>query len=117
MCKDYGKNVVVVDKDIDIYSDEAMEWAMAYRTNAAMDDIQFFKGTIGSMLDPSVPLADRDNVKYGQGKWTRVLIDATVNWDLEPEEQYGGRREPPFCTELPPEIDQLITRRWREYGF
>jgi len=32
----------------------------------------------------------------GVGKWTRVLIDATVNWELEPEEQYGGKREPPF---------------------
>ena len=117
MCKDYGKNVIVVDKDIDVFDDEAVEWALAYRTNAAMGDFQFFEGTIGSMLDPSIPLADRDNVKYGQGKWTRVLTDATVNWDLEPEEQYGGRREPPLCTQLPPEVDQLITKRWQEYGF
>jgi hypothetical protein len=63
-----------------------VEWALAYRINAALDDIQFFKGTIGSMLDPNVPIADRGNVKCGQGKRTSVLIDATVNWDLEPEE-------------------------------
>ncbi len=112
-----GKNLIVVDKDIDIFNDEAMEWAMAYRTNAEMGDIQFFRGTIGSPLDPSVPLAQRDPIKYGQGKWTRVFIDATVNWDMEPEEQYGGRREPPLCTEILPETAQLISRRWREYGF
>ena len=112
----FGKNIIVVDKDIDIFSDEAVEWAMAYRTNAEMGDIQFFSGTIGSMLDPSVPFPQRNSMKYGQGKWTRVFIDATVNWDLEPEEQYGGKREPPLCTTIPPEIDALISRRWSEYG-
>ncbi len=112
-----GKNLIVVDKDIDIFDDEAVEWAMAHRTNAEMGDIQFFSGTIGSVLDPSVPLPQRNPMKYGQGKWTRVFIDATVNWDLEPEEQYGGRREPPLCTETTPKITELISRRWQEYGF
>lgn len=114
--KDYGKMVTVVDKDIDIYDDGAVEWAISYRCNAAMGAVQFFENTIGSMLDPSVPLELRDNIKYGQGKWTRVLIDATVNWDLEPEPQYDGRREPPLCTVLPPEVEKLINKRWKEYG-
>lgn len=112
----FGKNVIVVDKDIDIFDDGAVEWAIARRTNAAMGDIQFFSGTIGSSLDPSIPLPQRDIMKYGQGKWTRVLIDATVNWDLEPEERYGGRREPPLCTQILPEIAELINQRWAEYG-
>ncbi|MFC1903248.1 UbiD family decarboxylase, partial [Chloroflexota bacterium] len=111
-----GKNLIVVDKDIDVFNDDAVNWAMAYRTNAAMDDFQFFKGTRTNPLDPSVPLAQRDVQKYGAGKWTRVFIDATVNWDLEPEEQYGGRREPPLCTEIPPETAELVERRWKEYG-
>ena len=112
-----GKNLIVVDKDIDVFDDEAVEWAMAYRTNAEMGDIQFFRGTAGSLLDPSAPLGQRDPMKYGQGKWTRVFIDAMINWDLEPEEQYGGKREPPLCTESLPETAELISRRWREYGF
>ncbi len=112
-----GKNLVVVDKDIDIFDDEAVGWAMAWRTNAEMGDIQFFRGTPGAILDPSIPLAQRDPMKYGVGKWTRVFIDATVNWDLEPEEQYGGRREPPLCTETLPETAELINHRWKEYGF
>ena len=112
-----GKNLIVVDKDIDIFDDAAVEWALAYRTNAAMGAIQFFSGTPGSMLDPSTPLWQRDVVKYGGGKWTRLFIDATVNWDLEPEEQYGGRREPPLCTEIDAKTAELISRRWQEYGF
>jgi hypothetical protein len=54
--------------------------------------------------------------KYNAGTWARVFIDATVNWDLEPEEQYGGRREPPLCTEIPPDTAELVSRRWSEYG-
>jgi UbiD family decarboxylase len=112
-----GKNLIVVDKDIDIFDDEAVEWAFAYRTNAAMHDIQFFLGTPGSTLDASSPLSERSAEKYGAGKWARVFIDATVNWDLEPEEQYGGKREPPSCTDLTPETAELVRRRWKEYGF
>lgn len=113
----FGKNIVVVDKDIDIFDDEAVEWALAYRTNAAMEAFQFFSGTAGGVLDPSVPLPQRNIAKYGAGKWTRVLIDGTVNWDLEREEQYGGEREPALCTELDPMTAKLINGRWQEYGF
>ena len=112
-----GKNLIVVDKDIDIFDDAAVEWALAYRTNAAMGAVQFFSGTPGSMLDPSTPLFERDVSKYGMGKWTRLFIDATVNWDLEPEAQYGGKREPPLCTEIDGKTAELINRRWKEYGF
>jgi len=112
-----GKNIIVVDKDIDIFDDAAVEWALAYRTNVGMGDVQFFLDTPGNPLDPSVPLPQRDVMKYGAGKWNRLFIDATVNWDLEPEEQYGGKREPPLCTEIDPETASRIDRRWKEYGF
>jgi len=114
----WGKNLIVVDNDIDVFDDAAVEWAVAYRTNAEMGDFQFFAGTPGNPLDPSTPLPQRDARKYGGvGKWTRVLIDATVNWELEPEEQYGGKREPPLCTEVPPATAAMVDARWEEYGF
>ena len=91
-----GKHLIVVDDDIDIHDWEAIEWALCYRVNAGLGDITTFPGTSGSMLDPSVPSEERDSVKYGHGKWTRVLIDATINWELEPQEQYGGNRYPPW---------------------
>ncbi|MFC1979591.1 UbiD family decarboxylase [Chloroflexota bacterium] len=111
-----GKNLTVVDKDIDVFDDDAVDWAIAYRTNAELGAVQIYPGTPGGMLDPSTPLPNRDVLKYGQGTWARVLIDATVNWKLEPEEQYGGKREPPLCTQYPAEINELVDRRWKEYG-
>lgn len=113
----YGaKNVIVVDEDIDIHNEEDIEWAFSYRVNAEMGDIQFLHTCVGSMLDPSIPLKERDALKYGQGKNSKVLIDATVNWELEPEEQYGGKRFPPLCTVPDPEDQALVERRWKEYG-
>jgi UbiD family decarboxylase len=112
-----AKHLVVVDEDIDIFDGEAIEWAVAYRVNAGMGDISFFPGTTGSMLDPSVPIHERDSVKYGHGKWTRVLVDATINWELESQEHYGGNRYPPLGTAISPEMEQTLKRRWKEYGF
>ncbi len=112
-----AKHLVVVDDDIDIFDDAAIEWSIAFRVNAAMGDIVFFPGTIGSMLDPSVPVEERDAKKYGQGKWTRVLIDATINWQLEPRPMYGGNRYPPLATDIDPEHEALVEMRWKEYGF
>ncbi len=112
-----AKHLIVVDEDIDIFDWEAIEWALAYRVNAAMGDISFFPGTPGSMLDPSVPVEERNSVKYGHGKWTRVLMDATINWELEPQEQYGGSRYPPLGTSISPKMEETLKRRWREYGF
>jgi 4-hydroxy-3-polyprenylbenzoate decarboxylase len=112
-----AKHLIVVDEDIDIFDGEAIEWALAYRVNAAMGDISFYPGTVGSMLDPSVPIQERNSVKYGHGKWTRVLIDATINWELEPQEQYGGSRYPALGTAISPKMEETLRRRWREYGF
>ena len=112
-----AKHVIVVDDDIDIHDWEAIEWALCYRVNAGLGDISTFAGTSGSMLDPSVPSADRNSVKYGHGLWTRVLIDATINWALEPQEHYGGNRYPPLGTAISPEIAATLKRRWKEYGF
>ena len=49
------KHVWVVDEDIDIHDYGALDWAFAYRCNAAEDDIVFYPGTFGSALDPEHP--------------------------------------------------------------
>jgi hypothetical protein len=46
-----------------------------------------------------------------------VLIDATVNWQLQPQEQYGGNRYPPVGTSISAEMANTVKRRWKEYGF
>jgi UbiD family decarboxylase len=110
------KHIWVVDEDIDIRDYAAVDWAFAYRVNAAEDDIVFFPGTFGSLLDPSTRLKDRDPLLYGTGKWCRVLIDATVNLDFEPEEQYNGERYPPTVAPHKEDMD-FVNARWKEYGF
>lgn len=110
------KHIWVVDDDIDIHDYGALDWAFAYRVNAADDDIVFFPGTFGSPLDPSTRFEDRNTALFGTGKWCRVLIDATRNLDLRPQEEYGGNRYPP-SVELFDEHKELVARRWKEYGF
>lgn len=111
-----GKLTIVVDEDIDVFNDEAIEWALAYRVNAEMGDLEIAHGCIGSNLDPSVPIASRDSVKYGVGKWSPVFIDATINWELEPQEQYQGNRYPKWASEISAQAEALVTKRWAEYG-
>ena len=110
------KHVWVVDEDIDIHDYGSVDWAFAYRCNAAEDDIVFFPGSFGSLLDPSTRLKDRDPQLFGTGKWCRVLIDCTVNLDFDPEEQYGGNRYPAMVMPHKEDMD-LVNRRWKEYGF
>jgi hypothetical protein len=45
------------------------------------------------------------------------LIDATINWQLQPQEQYGGNRYPAVGTTVSPAMTERLTTRWREYGF
>lgn len=111
----FFKNVIVVEEDIDIRDPVALDWAMAFRVNAGRGDVVIHGPTFGSPLDPSTLPADRDVLKYGTGKWHRVLIDATRSWEHEPNPQFGGRRYPPLNT-LDPTLEEKIKRRWQEYG-
>lgn len=111
----YCKNVIVVDDDIDVYNFEALEWAIAYRVNPGENDIVVVPGTHGSVLDPSVRVKDREP-RLGTAKWNRLLIDATKNWEYEPQEQYGGDIYPPVAFLLDPEDEALVKKRWKEYG-
>jgi hypothetical protein len=44
------------------------------------------------------------------------LLDATINWELEPQEQYGGNRYPPLGTTISEKMGAIVKRRWKEYG-
>jgi 4-hydroxy-3-polyprenylbenzoate decarboxylase len=111
----FFKNVMVVEEDIDIRDPVALDWAMAFRVNAGKGDVCLFGPTFGSVLDPSTPPEEISIPKYGTGKWTRVLIDATRSWELEKRPEYGNRRYPPINT-IDPELEAKIKARWRDYG-
>src|SRR5215470_17630586 len=109
------KHVTVVDDDIDIHDYAAVDWAIAYRVNAGEDDIVIMPSTFGLGLDPSTRKRDRNPALFGTGKWNRVLIDATVNLDYDPDPEFGGSRYPP--TAWPAKHDEEAARkRWSELG-
>ncbi|HUZ73904.1 MAG TPA: UbiD family decarboxylase [Stellaceae bacterium] len=109
------KHITVVDDDIDIHDYAAVDWAVAYRVNAGENDIVIMPATFGAGLDPSVRRRDRNPALFGTGKWNRVLIDATMNLDYDPDPDLGGARFPPLV--WPAEDDVRAARaRWQELG-
>ena len=114
----HAKYVMVVDDDIDIHDFEALEWAIAYRVNPdpRTNDLVVMPGTVGSPIDPSVPANERRIQGKTMAKWTRLLIDATKNWELEPQEQYDGDIYPEIAFTISKDMENLINKRWNEYG-
>jgi 4-hydroxy-3-polyprenylbenzoate decarboxylase len=109
------KHVTVVDDDIDIHNYDAVDWAIAHRVNAGENDIVIMPATFGMGLDPSTRRRDRNAALFGTGKWNRVLIDATMNLDYDPDPDLGGARFPP--TVWPSREDCAAAReRWSELG-
>jgi UbiD family decarboxylase len=109
------KHVTVVDDDIDIHDYAAVDWAIAYRVNAGEDDVVIMPATFGAGLDPSTRRRDRNAALYGTGKWNRVLIDATMNLDYDPDPDLGGARYPPLVWPSQADID-AAEARWAELG-
>lgn len=104
------KHITVVDDDIDIHDYAAVDWAIAYRVNAGEDDIVIMPSTFGAGLDPSTRRRDRNAALFGTGKWNRVLIDATMNLDYEPDPEFGGARFPPLVWPEQSDIDAAYAR-------
>jgi 4-hydroxy-3-polyprenylbenzoate decarboxylase len=110
------KHITVVDDDIDIHDYAAVDWAIAYRVNAGENDIVIMPETFGLGLDPSTRKRDRNPALFGTGKWHRVLIDATMNLDYDPDPDFGGARFPPTVWPSDEDIEHVKTR-WGELGF
>ena len=109
------KHNTVVDDDIDIHDYAAVDWAIAHRVNAGENDIVIMPSTFGLGLDPSTRKRDRDGVRFGTGKWNRVLIDATMNLDYDPDPEFGGARFPPTVWPEQADVDKAYAR-WSELG-
>ena len=109
------KLITVVDDDIDIHDYAAVDWAIAYRVNAGENDIVIMPSTFGSALDPSTRKRDRNATLFGTGKWNRVLIDATMNLDYDPDPDLAGARFPPTVWPAQDDIE-AAKARWPELG-
>jgi UbiD family decarboxylase len=104
------KHITVVDDDIDIHDYAAVDWAIAYRVNAGEDDIVIMPATFGAGLDPSTRRRDRNAALFGTGKWNRVLIDATMNLDYDPDPDFDGARFPPLVWPEQKDVDAAYAR-------
>jgi UbiD family decarboxylase len=112
----FWKVIMVVDEDIDIYNDRALQWALCYRVNPASNDLVVLPGTRGGVLDQSIPLVRRDDTQLGTGSWNRLLIDATRDLSQAKRDRFGRPTWPPMSTEIEPEELARVERRWPEYG-
>ncbi len=111
------KYLVVVEEGVDIHNLRDVQLAILNHTDPK-EDLFVFPGTAGPINDPTLSFDDRDELKYGAGRINRLLIDATVNWERHPRrKEWGNKRFPPKCTEALPEVQELVKKRWKEYGF
>jgi UbiD family decarboxylase len=110
---DLGKNIIVVDPDIDIYDLGKVFWAFAYRVDPTRDILQY-PGWIHA-LDPIVHVKDPKRLGPGGNQGTRLLIDATKSIDKPRADEYGGER---FAVVAYPDDEtmKMVRDRWKEYG-
>ena len=111
------KNVMVVEEDIDIYNLRALQFAVAHYVDPK-EDLVIFPDSRISVLDVSVPEEKKEDLVYGGAVGSRVLIDATISWNRHPvREEWNNNRYPPNCGRGLPEDEELVQKRWKEYGF
>ncbi len=72
------KHVIIVDSDVDIYDQDAIEWALATRFQADKDTVTY-TGQPGSSLDPSGDHSGKKTLT------TKVGLDATMPAGVPPE--------------------------------
>lgn len=105
------KNIIVCDRDVDIYDLNKVFWALGYRVDPSKDIIQF-PGWI-SALDPIVH--PRDRLSPGGNKGIRLLIDATKPTDRPHAEEYWGEK---FAVVAYPDEETMgkVRKNWKNYG-
>ena len=112
-----AKIIVVVEEGVEIRNLREVELAIHANVDPVKDIIVYPMGA-GTATDVSLSPDAADEIKYGVPLQDKVLIDATVDWTVHAKRpEWGGRRKPPKCTQSPPEIVQLVDKRWTEYGF
>lgn len=108
--------VMVVEEDVDIHNPASLISAMHSKMDFGRGLI-VYPLCIGSPVDPSIPYELRDELKYGTGVQKKLLMDATVDWEIHPiRPEWGNSRFPPPCTEPSEGIEELVEKRWKEYG-
>jgi 2,5-furandicarboxylate decarboxylase 1 len=90
-CMANVKNVFVVDADIDVFSDEQMEWAIATRMRPERD-IHVESGFRVSPLDPTLPEGARTGSKSGFDLTLPFGTSASLELSLPEAPGFAGAR-------------------------
>ncbi|MFZ5646955.1 MAG: UbiD family decarboxylase [Bacillota bacterium] len=79
----FGKFTVVVDSDIDIRDDFALDWALSFRVQPSRD-CYIIPDTPSVRLDPSVAPADEPQLTRRRQTASKLFIDATMKHKYPP---------------------------------
>lgn len=90
-CMANVKNVFVVDPDIDVFSDEQLEWALATRFRPDRD-VMIESGFRASPLDPALDAGERVSSKAGFDLTIPFGLERTIDLSLPDPPTYGGAR-------------------------
>jgi len=97
----YTKMVIVVDQEVDVQNVSTVMWKV-FNNIDGKRDITISEG----------PLDALDHASNTPYFGSRVGIDATRKWPGE-----GHTRKWPDDIEMSPEIKDLVSEKWKEYGF
>ena len=96
----FTKIIVVVDEHVDVHDEQDVLFHVCANVDPRRD-IVFVDGPL-DILDHATPVC---------GAGSKMGIDATAKWPGE-----GQVRRWPDEIEMTPEVRELVTRRWAEYG-
>jgi len=99
----FGKITVVVDDDIDVWDDFAVDWALSWHVRPEKD-VYIERDVQAAGLDPSQAPADVLQHHPSRYVGSRVGIDAT------------RKHKYPAISLPPKEHLDLVASRWQEYG-
>ena len=109
--------LMVVEEDVDIRNPMELWSAMHDKTDFKRG-LVVYPLYMGSPIDVSLPYDYRDELKYGAAAAKKLLIDATIDWEVHPPRpEWGNQRYAPVCHYSRPETEKLVDKRWSEYGF
>jgi 4-hydroxy-3-polyprenylbenzoate decarboxylase len=97
----FTKYIVVVDEDVNVHDEQDVLFHL-FANSDPLRDVEIVKGV--------VDILDHASIEYGWGG--KMGIDATRKWTGE-----GQVRRWPRGLEMDEATTQLVSRRWREYGF
>ena len=98
----FVKTLIVVDDDVDPFNWTEIEWALATRVQPHRD-VEIIKDVVGCILDPSLPLHERQT---GHSRTSKMIIDAT---------KYDAAEFEIPCRPKP-DVMEKVSREWANYG-